>query len=211
MRKFLTIIEAACVFAALGLGAAWFVSPTGNFEPLIVILLSVPVGIEIYSRAKKQREIPKIQDIPAKQKLGRSNKQLLFVDDDKYFLEDAQKLLISKGITSLTALSAKEAIDIYKRESDSIDIIVTDLMMRPTKDPELEPYLSKGLETGVALAQWIQNDDPTKSIIGCSAVSHREESGEWFINSANGLITKPLDRNMEELTKFINKKRKEEC
>ena len=81
------------------------------------------------------------------------------------------------------------------------------MMARPRSD-ELTEYFKSGVETGVALSQWIKRQNPSICIVGISGISHREVSGSWFTNNANGLIAKPFSSNPKELFSLVKKIRK---
>ncbi|OGU15621.1 MAG: hypothetical protein A2076_13005 [Geobacteraceae bacterium GWC2_53_11] len=102
-------------------------------------------------------------------------KTILLVDDEegiRFFLE---KLLISEGYTIINACNGKKAVEIYKEESTSIDLILMDLNM-PVMD---------GIEAHNELTQF----DPEVVIMFMSAYEQ-----EW-VNEVQNIhfIRKPMN------------------
>ena len=54
---------------------------------------------------------------------------VLLVDDEDYILKVGSQILQELGYTVLTASSGKEALEIYTRKKDEIDIVVLDMIM----------------------------------------------------------------------------------
>ncbi|NIM12766.1 MAG: response regulator [Candidatus Aminicenantes bacterium] len=74
-----------------------------------------------------QKEIVKEKKLPERILEGRET--VLLVDDENIFLDVGEKLLNKMGYTVLTAKSGKEAIEIYEKNKDGIDIVILDMIM----------------------------------------------------------------------------------
>ena len=57
------------------------------------------------------------------------NETILLVDDNKSVLDTACDILGQYGYTTITAGSGEEAIEIYKRKGDQIDLVILDIGM----------------------------------------------------------------------------------
>ena len=54
---------------------------------------------------------------------------ILFADDDKICLDVSVQILQKLGYTVLEAKDGKEAIEVYKNNQDSIDLVILDMRM----------------------------------------------------------------------------------
>jgi len=68
---------------------------------------------------------------------------ILFVDDEKSITEIGQQLLERLGYRVLTAGSGSEAIEIYRRERDRIDLIILDMIMPEMNGGETYDHLKE--------------------------------------------------------------------
>jgi two-component system, cell cycle sensor histidine kinase and response regulator CckA len=59
----------------------------------------------------------------------------LFVDDEPMLVDVGQKILESLGYSVVTAFSSMEGLEIFKKESAKIDLIITDQTM-----PDMSGY-----------------------------------------------------------------------
>lgn len=57
------------------------------------------------------------------------NETILFVDDNKSVLDTACDMLGQYGYTTITAESGEEAVEIYERQGDRIDLVILDIGM----------------------------------------------------------------------------------
>ena len=67
-------------------------------------------------------------DKPEK-KIERGHETILLVDDEDMIVEVGQEMLTSMGYKVLPARSGKEAIEIYRRYNDEIDMVILDMIM----------------------------------------------------------------------------------
>ena len=57
------------------------------------------------------------------------NETILLVDDNKSVLDTACDMLCQYGYTAITAGSGEEAVEIYERQGDRIDLVILDIGM----------------------------------------------------------------------------------
>ena len=80
-------------------------------------------------------------------------KTVLFVEDDKFILKYSKKLLNAHGITVLTARDGVEALSLYNKSNEKIDLVISDIVMpkmsgvdliKEINDPNLKVLLISG-------------------------------------------------------------------
>jgi len=104
---------------------------------------------------------------------------ILLVDDEEPVRKLGQRILVPAGYTVLTATNGKEALDLYVREKDSIDLVILDLVM-----PEMD---------GRSCYEALQLIDPEIKIIltsGYGSAGTRRIAEEL---GARAFVTKPYD------------------
>lgn len=104
---------------------------------------------------------------------------LLVIDDEAAIREAVTDLLITEGMTILTAASGQEGIDLFRRQGDQIDLILLDMKM---------PQLS-GEETLRALCKI----DPTVRVILSSGYTETEIHHLQQEASVVAFLPKPYD------------------
>ena len=108
----------------------------------------------------------------------RRDRHILMVDDEEAILGLAELILTSSGYSVTTCASGAEAVEIYSRLHDEIDLVILDMVM-----PKMN-----GAETLRKLKQV----DPTVRAILCSAfipdLKGRTIADEGFV----GFISKPF-------------------
>jgi len=108
------------------------------------------------------------------------NGGILYVDDEAILLSTGQSLLEDLGYSVLLAENGMQAIEIYAREREHIQLILLDMIM---------PGLN-GKETFLQLLEI----DPDVRVLFCSGV-HQEGTAEELIQlGAKGFIQKPYSR-----------------
>jgi two-component system, cell cycle sensor histidine kinase and response regulator CckA len=75
-------------------------------------------------------------------KLKRANrkKTILVVDDEGFLVDILYEVLVSNGYSVMTATSGEEALQVAKKAA-TIDLLLTDLIMKPMNGPELAEKL----------------------------------------------------------------------
>jgi two-component system cell cycle sensor histidine kinase/response regulator CckA len=74
-----------------------------------------------------------LKEIPEEKKLPESilegTETILLVDDEDFIIDVGEKLLYKMGYKVLTARSGKEALEIYEKNKNGIDIVILDMIM----------------------------------------------------------------------------------
>ncbi len=112
---------------------------------------------------------------------------VLLVDDEDIILEVGQELLEAMGYRVLIARNGKEAIDIYRKNWNDIDIVLLDVVM---------PYMG-----GAKAYDWIKEINPNVKVILSSGYSIEAQATEILKHGCDGFIQKPF--TMRELSKKI--------
>lgn len=117
--------------------------------------------------------------------------KILIIEDEKPIRNIINKYLSKYDITCLEAENGMIGLDLYKKEKDSIDLILMDVMMPEMDGNECTKEIRK------------ISDVP---IIMLTAKNQDEDEIEGLENGANDFITKPfnLDILLLRIKKFIN-------
>jgi PAS domain S-box-containing protein len=131
------------------------------------------------SRKKVRREIVK-----ARQRITKGTGTVLLVEDEDVVLEVGRDLLEAMGYRVLTAKDGKEAIEVYRKNKDEIDIIVLDMVMPNMGGGEAYDHIKK--------------ISPDVKVLLSSGYSINGEATEILKRGCNGFIQKPF--NIQELS-----------
>lgn len=116
-----------------GLGLATVYAIVKNFGGNILVKSLSGRGSEfaVYIPASGSSEKQKIQDTHEKIRITEPNKKIkvLIVEDDEMFSQVMKQSLEAVGYTVLTASDGKEGLQIYKKQKNLIDIIISDVIM----------------------------------------------------------------------------------
>ena len=106
---------------------------------------------------------------------------VLVVDDEQSILNMGEKILTAFGYTVLTASDGMEALDIYGREGDRIDLVILDMVMPKMGGKQ-------------CLRELIALDHDVRVIVssGHSGMGSKEE---FAALGARGLVSKPYSAN----------------
>jgi two-component system cell cycle sensor histidine kinase/response regulator CckA len=126
---------------------------------------------------KSMQPIPEIKSPPAVVKNGRET--VLIVDDEDAVIFVTTDMLKSLGYNVLAARSGTEAIDIFSRSSEKIDLLILDLIM-------------PGMGGGVTYDLVKQINDNVKVLLS-SGYSYRGEVERLMQKGCDGFIQKPYD------------------
>ena len=116
---------------------------------------------------------------------------ILLVDDEELVLEVATQMLERCGYQVLAARCGAESIDIFKRQSHQIDLVILDMIM-------------PGMSGGVVFDQ-LRALDPSIKVLLSSGYNMQGEAEKILRRGCNGFIQKPfkLDELLNKLTKII--------
>ncbi|PQP35393.1 hypothetical protein C6A37_02825 [Desulfobacteraceae bacterium SEEP-SAG9] len=112
---------------------------------------------------------------------------VLLIDDEQMIIDVGKKMLTQLGYKVLTATSGIEALDVYRRNQDTIDLLILDMIM-----PDME-----GGET----YDKIKALNPNVKVLLASGYSIDGRASEIMKRGCNGFIQKPF--NMKELSDKI--------
>jgi len=107
-----------------------------------------------------------------------SKKRLLVVDDEKFFRELYEDILVPEGFVVITAENGQNALEIVKAES--FDVVIADMVM-PGWD-------------GIRTIREIRKVSPDQDILIVTHVSEIETAVEAMKNGASDYILKPINR-----------------
>jgi two-component system cell cycle sensor histidine kinase/response regulator CckA len=121
---------------------------------------------------------------------GRSpggHERILFVDDEKLVVDAVKEMLDCLGYRVTAKTSSVDALELFKREADRFDMVITDLIM-----PEL---------TGLEMAKEILKNKPGIPLMVFTGFSERIDEKEAKAIGIDAVLKKPL--LMRELAQKI--------
>ncbi len=115
------------------------------------------------------------------------SENILLVDDELMILDIGKAMLVELGYHPLVAHGGREALEIYAREREKIDLVILDMIMPMMGGGDTYDRL-KALNAGV-------------KVLLASGYSLSGEAGQILKRGCNGFIQKPF--NLEELSRKI--------
>ncbi len=112
---------------------------------------------------------------------------ILLIDDEQMIIDVGIELLAELGYTAVSAMSGQEAIDIFEKDQDQIDLIIMDMIM---------PGMSGG-ETFDRL----KAIDPDIKVLLSSGYSINGQATDILRRGCEGFIQKPF--NMNQLAETV--------
>jgi CheY-like chemotaxis protein len=106
---------------------------------------------------------------------------VLFVDDDEVNLEVGAGLLTALGYQPMTASGGRQAVELYERFRDRIDMVVLDMIM-----PEMD---------GGQVFDRLRQIDPDVKVLLSSGYSLDGQAKEIMERGCSGFIQKPFNLN----------------
>jgi CheY-like chemotaxis protein len=106
---------------------------------------------------------------------------ILLIDDEEMVLEVGERFLIVMGYQVLTAREGREAIEIYKKHRDTIDLVLLDIIMPNMKGGEVFDQLKE--------------INPEVKVLLLSGYSIDGEASKILERGCSGFIQKPFDMN----------------
>ncbi len=122
------------------------------------------------------------------EKATRNKNTILLVDDEEMVLDIGVQMLSRLGYSVIQAESGTEAIGIFQKDSETIDIVILDIVM-----PDLD-----GGETVAA----IREINPDVKIVLSSGFGRDGKTNE-ILERCNGFIQKPF--SMKELSETLSR------
>jgi two-component system cell cycle sensor histidine kinase/response regulator CckA len=112
---------------------------------------------------------------------------VLLVDDEDMIIDVAQRMLNKLGYKVFTARDGREAVDVFRKHKDEIDVIVLDMIM---------PKMSGG-----EAFDRIKEIKPEIKVLLSSGYSINGQASEILNRGCNGFIQKPF--NLQNLSKNL--------
>jgi signal transduction histidine kinase len=123
-----------------------------------------------------QKEIVKEKKLPAR--ILKGTETVLLVDDENLITDVGEKILKKMGYTVFTAKSGKEAVEIYEKNKDGIDIVILDMVMPGMGGGETFDLLKKM--------------NPRIKVLLSSGYSVDGQAAEILERGCSGFIQKPF-------------------
>ena len=147
--------------------------------------------INVYSEQEKgtvftiylpasQKEVPVEKETPPTA-IIKGNGTILLIDDEKMIIDVGIELLEELGYAVQSAMSGREAIDIFLKDRDKIDLVIMDMIM-----PEMG-----GGETFDRLKEI----DPDVKVLLSSGYSINGQATKILRRGCDGFIQKPFNMN----------------
>ncbi len=170
-----------------GLGLASAYGIIRNHGGIIRVKSTVGRGstFSIYLPAS-QKPAVEVRSVPQRIEAGEGT--ILLVDDESLVVDVGRQVIEKLGYTALTARGGQEAIELYGRFKDRVDLVILDMVM---------PRMSGG-ETYKRL----RKIDPSVKVLLCSGYSIEGQANEILALGCNGFIQKPF--SMDELSQKIH-------
>lgn len=137
--------------------------------------------------------------------MPKKEKTILWIDDELYTLTNYKVFLEQKGNRVVSAYSLSEGKKLLKRNHDTVDLIILDIMMDIGERAEVEQSeieLAKGgYEAGLVLARWIKKTFPNLPILVYSAALVETQTLRWL--EENGIRFRPKSALFESIENFV--------
>ena len=115
------------------------------------------------------------------EKLLKGTETVLLVDDEEIILDIGRDLLKAMGCKALTARGGREAIELYQKNQDEIDIVILDMIM---------PNMSGG-----EVYDRMKEINPDIKVLLSSGYSINDQATDILSRGCNGFIQKPFTIN----------------
>lgn len=126
-----------------------------------------------YSSNAERKATPEDVPGPADQNIVAGRETILLIDDEQVIVDVAGEMLKILGYQVLVAQSGREAIDIYARRKDEIDLVIQDMMLPGMDGTDIFQALKKiNPEVKVILSSGYVMDEQIAAIMeqGCRAL-----------------------------------------
>jgi len=136
--------------------------------------------------------LPASEKVPIEEKmiLGEvlgGTETILFIDDQDIIIKVGKEMLNALGYKVLLAKSGKEALEVFEKNKEKIDLVILDMIM---------PVMSGG-----EVYNMLKNISPHIKVILSSGYSMEGQAAEILKRGCNGFIQKPF--NVGDLSKKI--------
>jgi two-component system cell cycle sensor histidine kinase/response regulator CckA len=107
---------------------------------------------------------------------------VLLVDDEEVMVKIGEKMLTALGYEAVTAKGGREALEVYEKQRDTIDLVILDMIM-----PEM---------SGGEVYDRLKEINPELRVLLSSGYSIEGQAREILERGCNGFIQKPFDMRM---------------
>ncbi|MFA0123202.1 chemotaxis protein CheV [Vibrio sp. 10N.261.48.A2] len=129
-------------------------------------------------------------DLSLAMKEKRSQYSVLIVEDSPFILEQVKKVIVSSGLNALVARDGVEGWDLYEKNKETIDVVVSDVEM-----PRMD---------GLHLCQKITSSSLSTPVIIFSSTMTEENKVKAESVGAKSSLTKPdIDKLIPLLDEFL--------
>lgn len=125
--------------------------------------------------------------VTADRKIVKGNETILVVDDEEMVLDTSVRMLKKLGYTVLEGKGGKQALEIYEKQYQQIDLVVLDMVM-----PDIG---------GGEAYDRMKEIKPSTKVLLCSGYSMNSEAKEIMARGCHGFIAKPF--SIHQLSKSI--------
>lgn len=132
-----------------------------------------------------EKEVPKEKKLP--EEFFEGTETVLLVDDEDMVSNIAKRLLETLGYNVLAAGSGKEAVEMYDKNKDKIELVILDMIM-------------PGMGGGETFER-LKTIDPEIKVLLSSGYSMNEQAAQIMALGCKGFIQKPF--NLKELSKKV--------
>ena len=129
-----------------------------------------------------------VEGIKTNGKIVKSEGTILFVDDEEMITDVGGELLKHLGYEVIIAKNGREAIEIYKKNMDHIELVILDMIM-------------PGMNGGNTYDR-LKKINPDVKVLLSSGYSLNGQATEILNRGCNGFIQKPF--NMKEISLKIS-------
>ncbi|MBW2490820.1 MAG: PAS domain S-box protein [Deltaproteobacteria bacterium] len=133
----------------------------------------------IYLPAIDAQDIYQDEEIESADKIAHGTETILLVDDEDMIVDVSRKLLEKLGYTVLTAVSGREAIEMYQKHLKKIALVIVDMIM-------------PGLDGGETYDE-LKKIDPDIKVLLASGYSIDGQAQDILYRGCNGFIQKPFN------------------
>jgi CheY-like chemotaxis protein len=140
-----------------------------------------------------------VESLESKSPALGGDETILLVDDEKFIRELGVDVLGQAGYTVLIAGNGEQALEVYRKERDRVDLIILDLIMPGMGGSKcLEELLKIGPQARVLIASGYSPDASTKGALetGAAAFINKPYDTKQLLE----LVRKILDTNRLSLT-----------
>ncbi|MBU2488030.1 MAG: PAS domain S-box protein [Proteobacteria bacterium] len=130
---------------------------------------------------------PVSEEYPERASIIKGTETVLLIDDEPWVLDTGAALLEALGYKVFCAQSGEQAIDIYSKNKDSIDMVMLDMIM-----PEID---------GAKVYSHLQKLAPDVRVLLSSGYSFDGQASKLLDQGCRGFLQKPF--NLEQLSKKI--------